>query len=335
MHKIVIIQNTYYHFETTISLYQMLLNYGFDPYIYRCYKEPDSYKQQEILDLYNVKVVSGIEDHIWLCGFVVSAYPNPKMPIQSNIPNLENVLQTSLKNRLIYISHRFKNEQDYIGSVINRHNCLSLSALSMQIDVDYLYLTDSIISPNIQNSQNETIKLGIQGHFEFGHRNLTNIQDLLLQYNKSNILEFFLLGTNSKFAQSKLTEGSLVNCNIRCYAYEDISEIDFYTKLNSLHWLIPAIDPSIKNNTYSIERFSSSFNHALMLEKPIICHEFFKPIYKIPGLYYNNTNFAVIFDQLVSQSYHEYYQLVQEIKQTKNWMNIHNKKIIEKKMQYL
>lgn len=313
----------------------MLLNYGFDPYVYNCHKTPDTYNQQQFFDSYQIKTVSDITTYNWLCGFIVSVYPNPQASIQNNLPNIDPIILNCLENRLIYICHRFKSEQDYSGPLINNKNSLCLSPLSKKINVDHIYLTNYTVSPNFHNYRNETIKLGIQGHFEFSHRNLSNIQDILFEYNKSQILEFILLGTNSKFAQHQLTQGSLGNCNIRCYAYEDINEIDFYSKLNSLHWIIPAIDPTIKNSTYSVERFSSSFNHALALEKPIICHEFFQSIYQMPGLYYNDKNFSIVFNQLINQSHNEYNQLIQKIKESKNWMNKHNKKIIENKIQLL
>lgn len=325
---IVLIQNTHYHFETLISLYQLLKNLGYDAYIHRIIK--NHFQQEEFLKFYDVKTSNKEILSNASCAFVVSAYPNPNVNLQDAVPNAEDWIFEHFKNRLIYISHRFKNKKDYENKALNKKNCLCLSPLSKKIGIDYINLTDSVVEP-IFNPIDSIIKIGIQGHFHLANRDFDIINSAHLNYldSKQKFL-FNFIGTNSTQAVSKKIIKK-EDLNIKTYQY--IPELKFYDYLNSNHWLLSLLTPNLNNRTYSLERFSSNFNQALSLEKPIICHKKFKSIYRIPGLYYENEK--TILRDIEAISNEGYLRLVKEIRALKLELMKHNNFIIEQKIHYV
>ncbi len=324
---VIIIQNTSYHFETTICLYQVLKNLGYNPYIYRYIS--DDFDQANFISKYQLNIATSeiISDAI--CGFVVSAYPNPLVSIVNAIPNDNNIIFDIFKDRLIYICHRFSDDKDYTNNkFINTINSLSLSPLSNKINVDHINLTHSPVTPNIPTIDNR-LGITIQGHFELRGRDSSLFYDLFIKNyaNYKDKIYINILGTNtSKFAWANIPE--------YIYHYSNMSEIDFYDVLNNkTHWIMSSLDDKTNKGTYTYQRYSSNFIHSLTLQKPIICHQFFDQIYNLPGVYYDGACSSSIIDKILevheSQSYND---MIEYIKVLKNKFDIHNKTIIDKKL---
>jgi hypothetical protein len=269
--KIIIIQNTHYHFETVLSLYQMLKNLGLDPQIYRCLNIKDKFNQINFLKKYNISTID--LDHIdsKIIGIVVSAYPNPQVDIKNAIPNNDDTIFSILK-KIIYISHRFKNTNDYDGT-INSSNALCLSPLSEKIGIDYLCFTDIPVEP-IYSSYYRDIQLTIQGHFELAGRNVSlfkSIISIVSNKVKDKKIVINILGTNTARIIRHLQNMTIPNIEIKLH--DCLEEDNFYNIMNNeTDWFLPLITPELNNSTYSLERYSSNFNMATSLRKPIFCH---------------------------------------------------------------
>ena len=332
--KIIIIQNTHYHFETVLSLYQMLKNLELFPQIYRCLNVKDGFNQINFLKKYNIETIE--LDHIdsEMIGVVVSTYPNPQVDIKNAIPNNDDAIFSILK-KTIYISHRFKNANDYDGT-INSSNTLCLSPLSEKIGIDYLSFTDIPVEP-IYSSYYRDIQLTIQGHFELAGRNASlfnNIINIISNKVKNKKIIINILGTNTARIIDYLQDITASNVEIR--PYDCLDEDNFYHIMNNeTDWFLPLITPELNNSTYSLERYSSNFNMAVSLRKPIFCHEYFKNIYNIPGIYFNETNLEESLTHCLTIDSQKYNKLLQEFDPLIIKLRHHNKTTLMKKIEYL
>lgn len=332
--KIIIIQNTDYHFETVLSLYQMLKNLGLDPHIYRYLKIKDRFNQINFLNKYNIKTIELNHIDSEMIGIVVSAYPNPQVGVSNSIPNINDPIFSVLK-KLLYISHRFKNASDYNGA-INNNNVLCLSPLSEKICIDYLCFTDIPILPTY-SFHNKDIQLTIQGHFELAGRNTSlfkNIINIISNQIKDKKIVINILGTNTARIIRHLQDMTIPNIEIKLH--DCLDEDNFYRVINNeTSWLLPLITPELNNSTYSLERYSSNFNMSTSLRKPIFCHEYFKHIYNIPGIYFNETNLEQSLIDCLNIDSQRYENLLQEFDPLIIKLRHHNKTTLTKKIVYL
>jgi len=320
--KIVIIQNTYYHFETAISLYQICKDMNFDVSFYICenVKEYDKFKQDQFLKKYNIKYEILDNIHEYDTGIVISANPKPKGILPSSQDGIFKKL-----TKLIYISHRFHPTTNYTNYLVNKRNSLCLSPLAKHIGINYIWLINSPIVP-VYNTIKEPIKLSVPGHFQFRHRFLNLLRDIKCDNDKYKIQ---LLGTNS----IKAYKYQILNKQC-CTPFQDLSELDFYNKCNyDTHFFMPMIDGKMKQGLYINTVYSSTFNLSYILEKPIFAHKIFESIYRIPGIYYDENNFSSKFDQMLSISNNEYGALVSQFKEIKKDLYSHNKEVLFSKVQ--
>ncbi len=317
--NILIIQNTNYHFETTISLYSSLLR--LNPAKLSIVKIANDHTyQQKFLDKYKIHTIDCYDSSVYNydIAFIISAYPNPHVSINNSIPHAEHLLVKYYQNKTIYVCHRFNKEQDYrLNPLINKSNSIALSPLASNIKLDFFYPIENII-PN-QCDLTDIKNLCIQGHFELKNRIVNhNIFDC------SNRFNLNIVGTNINCLDAQVCDNHKYHINL--------NEIDFYSLLNINHFILPMIDDKIKSGTYLKQRFSSNFNHAMALEKPIFAHEIFKDIYEIPGIYYNYSNINDQLEKLLNLSQENYLSLISEFKRIKNKYHIHNSKILSNKI---
>jgi hypothetical protein len=131
-----------------------------------------------------------------------------------------------------------------------------------------------------------------------------------------------MIGTNADSIIQKSYHKYLSNLN----------EINFYDAINNQKFILAMIDDKIKGGTYIKQRFSTNFLHASALEKPIFCHEIFKEIYEIPGIYYNEKNIYEKFQELINLSETKYYELVKQFTSLKRKYHFYNDYILLKKI---
>jgi|688.fasta_scaffold180125_3 hypothetical protein len=323
---VIVIQNTYFHFETAISLYKALEDSGFNVVYYRYHI--NHFDQYDLLKKMKVKICDQIHIDDCICGFVISAYCN----YLENIPNSNYEIFSKLINKLIFITHRFDKEEEYDCKVkiknkkireveLKKENCLCLSPLSNSIGVDYFLPISFPICPNFL-SLGKKINFTIPSHFELVNRNL-DIFNILSDYKN---IQIKLLGTNSSKVKFS---------NINCESHDAVTERIFYSILkNETHFLLPSIDPETKDGIYLKQRYSSNFNHSWALEKPIIAHFDFKEIYQTPGFYYkNNEELKNIIEHVSHMSNEEYHSLVFQFKEIKEKYKDYNKRILSKKIE--
>ena len=316
-YKILIIQNTSYHFETTISLYSSLKRLNpKELNIIQIIQEVTD--QKKFLTNNNISYIdmSDMSQFSYDIAFVVSAYPNPHVKLYNSIPNIQHGLFEFYANRIVYICHRFDNKNDYtIHPRINFENALSLSKLSKNIGLDFFYPIEYQIQPKLFT---DTIPIfSIQGHFELNNRIILN--NRIFSCSSDFVINF--IGTSLPHQQCENHK-----------LYSNLNETDFYITLNNCKFLFPMIDDKIKNHTYTNQRFSSNFNHAMALEKPIFAHEVFKDIYEIPGIYYNETNIEQQFNKLLNLNNDEYLELINQFNKIKNKYYQHNNEILSQKI---
>lgn len=328
---IIVIQNVDYHFETVISIYQSLTNMGLSPYVYRCTE--DKFGQEKFMLDHNINVATDEITKEACCGFLTSTYPNPKVVGCDAIPNFDNKIFDVIKNKIIYICHRFKKENDYLDNIfgVNKDNSLCLSPLAQNIGLDYFHPLEMPIEP-FAATVDGYLKLTVQAHFQLNNRDYPTILNLLESIkNKKNIrLQF--LGTNL----DKLKTAAKKTPSKAVLFYDNLKENYFYRILNNYtNFIICCINDKMKEETYSKERYSSNFNHALALEKPIFCHEYFQEIYRLPGIYYNENNLQNKIDEMINIKEKEYVKLVENYKNLKQEYRNHNYNVITKKINYV
>lgn len=317
--KILIIQNTYYHFETTISLYSSLLR--LNPNKVSLVKIENNYTQQdEFIQKHGINIINYFDPSIYNydIAFIVSAYPNPYVDIRNSIPLIDNPVIQHYKNRSIFICHRFDRASDFQRHpFIKLDNSLSLSKLSQSIGLQYWYPIEYPIESVYQTKNNYCI----QGHFEFNNRQIFSD---IINNSINNTYEINIIGTSTN---------KIISNNAKYLS--NLNEIDFYNALNNQKFILAMIDDQIRDGTYIRQRFSSNFNHAAALNKPIFCNEIFKDIYEIPGIYYNNSNIYEKFQELINISEIEYSKLVDSFNPFKDKYYNHNNKILSQKIEYL
>lgn len=328
--SVIVIQNTHYHFETALSIYQSLVSAGYDTYFYKCDK--DVFEQESFLKKINVNFANEEIIKNSICGFVVSALSSPFVDIRDPIPNSNDSIFEKLKDRLVYISHRFKNESDYIQNkkLINKENSICLSPIAENIGLDYFNPIEIPIKEK-HLKIDETYNLTIQSHFHLKVRDFELILKPLRSFNfKKYSFKINILGDNTNNILSKFKRSFLFkNVNI----LDGLNEENFYNVINSYtHFLICLIDDKINNQTYLKERYSSNFNHALALNKPVLCHECFKDIYNIPGVYYNDNNFISKFEEVLNLNEDNYNNLLKKFDIIKKEKRQHNNKVLNKKI---
>lgn len=330
--KIIIIQNTAYHFEVTISLYSTLNQMGYDTLLYICKKvaEKNQYMQQEFIEAYNIKTVDiqdiYPEDSI---GLVVSAYPYcNRIDVVPNVDdNIFSILRTT---NLFFICHRLKKQNDNNNAnqsiAITPDNSIYLTPLASSIGNDYIWLTDCPVQPEYDTTL-EFSRLTIQGDFVFQHRDPVFINQLMTtSYNKK--INWKIIGNKSKkFVTKYLKDSNL------CNTYENISQKQLYHLLaTETDFIVPCMDEHTRNGDYLLERYSTSFLYAYTLKKPIFAHEIFEKVYNIPGIYYNKNNVSSKFEELLTINYYKYQQLIDSFYYITEPLIKHNEIVINKKL---
>lgn len=322
--KIIVLHNTYYHFETALSIYKSLEDAGAEVLIRQLCN--NSYGQKRFMELLNMRTATDIDLEEASCAFVVSAYPNPHVKRPDAVPEKEHPSMKMFVDRLVYISHRFGSCSDYNSdqSPVRPHNTVCLSPLSEKIGIDYISPIDMPIRPKMVPFE-KPVKFTIQGHFELNNR---TIQKWVLSMedgsDRSNVtlLGGLLKGDIMMYRNQKNT-----------FFFPNQQETPFYKILNRhTNFILPLIDGSMKDGTYIKERFSSNFNQAFALEKPVLCHEVFREIYGTPGLYYNDQNQAEVAERIFEMNQDDYKSLVSEFKAVKRPMREHNTRVLAAKV---
>lgn len=269
--EIIIIANTYYHFEITLSAYQTLIDSKYKPIIYMCHNKLHAYmKQLDFLKEFNISYTTNLEELPITSakGLVVSAYPN-------KIPNGEKQIFNILNNKLVYVCHRFNT----IPTKINPDKTICLSPLAKKNNLAY-FLPNSY-PMNYSYKKNTKTKLLIQAHFETQNRDLDLVVAIIDYLSQMDNIELHIVGTG-------IPEFVLENMKGNIFVYSRITEQEFYSILSNMDYLLPLIDNRTKNGTYLKQRYSSSFCHSFCMNKPIIAHRCFREIYGLPGIYYGS-----------------------------------------------
>lgn len=270
---VIVIANTDYHFEITLSTYQALIDSGYNPVIYSCHGKQRTYsKQIDFLNINNIRYTHNINTIPLdtLGGIVISAYPD-------HIPNDKNLIFDRLKNKLIYICHRFNTQPSYI----DKYKTICLSPLSQYIGLPYIIPNKYPICISSQK-QDHKVKLLIQAHFERRNRDIEVLNPVIDAVKANSNIELHIIGTGIPLSLRQQPNSNII-------IHSKITEQTLYSIINNMSYILPLIDEKTKDGTYLKERYSSNFCHSLCMNKPIIAHNIFKKIYNLPGIYYTST----------------------------------------------
>lgn len=320
---VIIIQNTLYHFETGISLYQMFVNLGYNVVWYKTQSvNQRPFKQGLFLQKYGIRSIDINDIPANFIGFVITAYPHPN---SSSIPDKKDPIFSFDQENFYFVSHRFaqNNKNKFIQPMTHIDNTICLSPLAKSYGCKYIVFTDYIVPPEYQ-TLNDTINITIQGHFELQNRDIPLIKYIKLTHEEKQRIHFNIIGTNCGAAYDMIKIAGF-----NASKHSRLSEIDFYDLLNKSHFIFPMINAYTKGGTYAKQRYSSNFNHALCLNKPLICNDFCQNTYRIPGIYYNRNNFAQQFRLLAQIDNKQYKDMVYRFAESKKYWQSYNTKIIE------
>ena len=331
MPPILVIQNTRCHFETTLSVYQLLLDAGYTPYIYQCYQEDDIFQQVDFLRRFNIAAATPAILSSAAAGIVVTAYPHTGPITERTLPNWADPIIQALwrANKLLFISHRFGAAAEYQNpdSPLSLANSLCLSPLAQKIGADFVLFMSTPIAP-------KTVRFGkplmvtIQAHFTKQFRAFQQVISRADMWRPESII---LQCVGNRAAGLKTDPATAHPC---IDAYANVSETEFYSIVNSrTHFIAPLIDPDICNATYSRERYSSNFNMAWAFEKPVFCHEWFRDVYGLPGIYYTYDNLAEKHRELVTLTADDYTNLLRAFKEKKAQQQQANVLTIQRRLQ--
>ena len=166
--------------------------------------------------------------------------------------------------------------------------------------------------PTYETPWQSPVRFTVQAHFGRGRRSLSWLHNALEHADTSNLL-FQFVGTTALETTNRILH---VKPYIIAESY--LSESSFYSFLNTqTHFLFPLIDATLHTGSYIRESYSSNFNLAWALEKPLFCNECFKDIYGVPGVYYNSDNFAEKLAAVKNLEARGYQQLVATLKEQK------------------
>ena len=326
--KVIVLQNTRYHFETALSVYKSLEDMGVVSYLHQCYKKEDITRQLEFANSLNMRLASEQDMESARCAFVVSAYPNPHGNRKEWIPGGSHPSIKRFGRRIVYISHRFGSSADYDfnGGPVRRHNALCLSALSSRIGVDYMYPVDMPIKPEMRPLV-RPVQFTVQGRLE--QKNRLTPDWMFAMEDGSNRAWIRVLG--GKYDESEIPVGMKTR-NLMFLPNQ--SESSFYKNINKeTNFLMPMIDRKIKNGIYEQDRFSSTFNHAFAMKKPVFCHTDFKEVYGVPGVYYDDENALEMAEKIFRMTREDYDSITREFSTAKRPRRKHNKRILRSKIE--
>ena len=326
--KIIVLQNTRYHFETALSVYKSLENMGVEPYLHQCHGQKDITGQLEFVSSLGMRIASEQNMESARCAFVVSAYPNPHGILKEWIPCGGDPSIERFGKRIVYISHRFTSSKDYDfnGGPVRRHNSICLSPLSSRIGVDYMWPVDMPIKPEMRPLY-RPVQFTVQGRLELANR-LTPDWMFAMEDGSNRAWIRFLGGKYEEYALPADTKTR----NLMFLPSQ--SESSFYKNINKeTNFLMPMIDRKIKDGMYEKDRFSSTFNHAFAMEKPVFCHIDFKGVYGVPGVYYDDENASEMAEKIFRMTREDYESMTREFSTAKRLRRNHNARIIRSKIE--
>jgi hypothetical protein len=223
------------------------------------------------------------------------------------------------------VTHRFGSAEDYRSgdSPVKSYNSVCLSPLGSRIGLDYIFPIDMPVKPQI-NDLSRPVHLTVQGHFNLRHRDTADWLRGLDDGTSRVALNF--MGGNAWKVSISFKEKHFK-------FFSDLSESVFYYLMNfKTHFILPLIDGEVKSGTYIKERYSSNFNQAFALEKPVFCHEIFKDIYGVPGIYYNHSNVREASERIFSMTDGEYRDMLGSFRDIKAVHRSHNNAVLAAKV---
>lgn len=307
MARALIIQNTNFHFETALAAYYSVIHSGYDAFLNRRHADPDERGQADFCELYGIKMdTPGARYDL---GVIVSFYPDDQYGIYRR---LRDILDRC--GMIICISHRVEVLDD-LPSYYGECSVVALTPLGARLGMQTFWQFENPVMPEYRPPSTSNVFCAVQGNFWQGARDL----NLFRRFDPAfSGLKISLIGN-----------GCVDGCTGPNFKYVQApSEVEFYSAINKNSYIIACIDPETRGRAYARERFSSNFSLSLSLEKPLFCHEFFRDLYEVPGIYYNNRNFNEMVYRMLDADIKEYDAYVQLIRERKRHLREVNRKLL-------
>lgn len=342
MKKVLIYLNTYYHVETLLSIYSSFINVNCEPFIF--FEDQDNVLGlKELCKKYELNLIeessfnnidlNNFYLHVIITGFV--------MPLENKLPpGNPDILELLMNRNTLMIYHRAEYLEDYQyhQNFFKKSNALSVAPFSQKHNLNFIYQTDNIITKKIalkkSLSQNSPITFLFLTRFDMNQNRMYQyIDEIQLCDNLLNKqVEINFIGSGpdySKFATKKVIRYKNLK-NIFFKIDFDLSEIDFYEKINNSDFIFNAIDYNLIQYYYS--KFTSNINHIIAFEKPNISNLFLSNIYNMPGYtFLTAQNFREFFSKKINELTDDKYKtMCNNFDILKNNMYNHNNFILNK-----
>lgn len=338
--KILIIHNTDYHTEVTLSYYGVLESNNFDPYIYSIYNHYD------IKNLFKEYKLNYIEEYkteyknIFKKAFLIT--PMNKMTDflpnfryrKGSSPNYEDNLVQDFKSKIILVFHKpSKYQKDflYINNDFPNFTGIGLSPVSQALGLNYLFPLDNTLAKSLtrKNHINDKVKFLLIGRFGDIHfRRL----DYIIGLTKINNLKQYLLKDFEIIVVGEQAENIISHFKNIDYVKikSNLNEIDFYKEVNDADFILNLLENNSKKE-YNFDVLTSNYNHSFSFRKPQICNEFANLICPIPSITFIEEDFSSFFkafEKAVNISNENYQRMITNFEIPINNMRLHNAQIL-------
>lgn len=338
---ILLILNTNYHVETTLSIYESLRQLGHKCQVLLDYKpqeinpEINDYDLRPFFTKYEIPFLEKSEflgadktydKYIYISGGVFLSN------LQDEAFRKENAdLVNRTKDSSIFIAHtaNYYSLNDLAGRHFNNSYIISVTPYSQKYGLDFLYqIENAVLSqlPKITHP-NEVRKFLVLGRFCWYTRNFDYIHEILRSNKTYDNFEIILMGQKptavSKFIELEEYKDQTIPVKVKF----DVSETDYYNTINESDFLINLID--YRFDDYFKVKFSSNINHSVAFSKPSLCFLGLNLPYNIPSIEYDAHDFLSKFEECLTMPKNDYLNMCDNFNVPKSNMRHHNTRILE------
>ncbi len=336
--NILLILNTNFHFETVLSIYKTVVLNGYNPTIlldYTYLNPSDNglhdFNSEEFCKKYKLKYITKKNYTSNL-----NRYFNKAIIISGseflNTLEVNKQIVYDFNDKIVFIFHRanYLEQIDFCRTIFKNPKAVSVTNFSQKYNLPFLFQIENPIVDYNSISRfdiNNPIEFLVLGRFCWPNRSLNYIDDIISLDNQLNKkIKISIVGEKpfndeeiTSFTQRKLK-------NIQIESQYNISEINFYKKIEKSTYILNLID--YKRGFYFLDRFSSNITHTIAFNKPSLCFMPLNLIYNIPSIEYTAASFKDKFIQCLNMDQEEYLRFTNSFTEIRNNMRNHNTLVI-------
>jgi hypothetical protein len=333
--NVLIVLNTNFHFETTISLYETLKLNGYYPVILLDY----SYRNPSDYTLYDYNSEEFCKN--FKLNYITSYTCNlsdkfDKALIVSGSEFLKTLeinkhIVKDFNDKIIFVFHRsnYSEQIEFCKTVFKNPKAVSVTNFSQKFNLPFIFQIENPIINQLKPKLNinSPIEFLVLGRFCWPNRSLNYIDEIIsLDTKLKNPVKISIVG-QKPFDENEIQAFKNKKLNqITIEVEHNISEIDFYNKIQNTDYILNLID--YKRGFYFLDRFSSNITHTIAFKKPSLCFMPFNLIYNIPSVEYTPKDFKDKFLECVNMSQDDYLNISNNFTEIIKNMRNHNTIVI-------